>query len=117
MNQDKDKNEIHKDGKLAAVLAHLTFLGPVIAWFINHEEKDPFGSFYIKQATGIFCVFLIISAILPIVPGAMFMPTLIGFYLFIFILWIYSFSGALSNEYKLLPVIGAFIQKIFTTKK
>lgn len=105
-----------KDGKLAAVIAHLTFLGPVIAWFINQEEKDPFGSFYIKQSFGIFCLFLLISAIFPIVPDSMFVPTLVGFYLFLFILWIYSFLGALSNEYKLLPVIGAFIQKVFTSK-
>lgn len=108
---------IHKDGKLAAIIAHLTFLGPVIAWFINQEQKDAFGAFYIKQSTGIFCLFLLISAILPVVPGFMFMPTLVGFYLFIFILWIYSFSGAISNQYKLLPVIGPFIQKIFSTKR
>lgn len=110
------ENTISKDGKLAAIIAHLTFLGPVIAWFINQEEKDTFGSFYIKQAVGIFVLFLLISAILPIVPDFMFMPTLIGFYIFIFILWIYSFSGAISNEYKLLPVIGPFIQKVLSKK-
>src|SRR5690606_40952188 len=95
-----EANNISKDGKLAAIIAHLTFLGPVIAWFINQEEKDKFGSFYIKQSVGIFLLFLLISAILPIVPEIMFMPTLIGFYVFIFILWIYSFSGAVSNEYR-----------------
>jgi len=111
------EHKISKDGKLAAIIAHLTFIGPIIAWFINQEEKDPFGSFYIKQSVGIFCLFLLISAIFPIVPDFMFLPTLIGFYLFIFILWIYSFSGAISNEYKLLPVIGNFIQKALTSKK
>ncbi len=111
-----EANNISKDGKLAAIIAHLTFLGPVIAWFINQDEKDKFGSFYIKQSVGIFLLFLLISAILPIVPEIMFMPTLIGFYVFIFILWIYSFSGAVSNEYKLIPFIGGFIQKIFTKK-
>lgn len=110
------EHTITKDGKLAAIIAHLTFLGPVIAWFINQEEKDKFGSFYIKQAIGIFILFLLISAILPVVPEVMFMPTLIGFYIFIFILWIYSFSGAISNEYKLIPVIGGFIQKLLTKK-
>ena len=107
---------ISKDGKLAAIIAHLTFIGPIIAWFINQEEKDPFGSFYIKQSTGIFIMFLLISALFPLVPDFMFIPTLAGFYLFIFVLWIYSFSGAVSNEYKLIPVVGALIQKLLTSK-
>ena|SRR5690606_10730741 len=111
------ENEISKDGKLAAIIAHLTFIGPIIAWFINQEQRDPFGSFYIKQSLGIFFFFLIISAIFPLVPDFMFMPTLIGFYLFIFVLWIYSFTGAISNEYKLLPVIGSTIQKLLTSKQ
>ena len=112
-----EQQSIHKDGKLAAIIAHLTFLGPVIAWFINQEQKDPFGSFYVKQATGLFIVFLLISAILPIVPAAMFMPTLVGFYLFIFILWLYSFTGAISGQYKTLPIFGSLIQKMFSSKK
>ena len=42
-------NNISKDGKLAAIIAHLTFLGPVIAWFINQVEKEKLGRLYIKQ--------------------------------------------------------------------
>ncbi len=85
-----ETNNISKDGKLAAIIAHLTFLGPIIAWFINQEEKDKFGTFYIKQSVGIFVLFLLISAILPIVPDFLFMPTLVGFYIFICILFITS---------------------------
>src|SRR5690606_5906917 len=106
-----------KDGKLAAIVAHLTFTGPIIAWLINQEEKDPFGSFYIKQSVGTFCLCLLISAIFPIVADFMVVPTLTGFYLCLFILWIYSLSGAISNEYRLLPVIGNFIHKGLTSKK
>lgn len=110
----KQTNNIDKDGKLAAVITHLTFLGPIIAFFINQEKKDPFGSFYIKQSVGILCVFFLLGALVAAIPNAL---AGYAFYLFIFILWIYSFIGAISNEYKLIPYIGAYFQKWFTIKK
>jgi uncharacterized membrane protein len=36
-----------------------------------------------------------------------------AFYLFYFILWIYGFSGALSGQKRLIPVVGAFFQTTF----
>lgn len=108
------QHNISKDGKLAAIIAHLTFLGPVIAWFINQEDKDPFGAFYIKQSFGLVCLYFLLGALVAAIPSQY---AFYGFNLFLFILWIYSFSGAISNEYKPLPVIGNFIQKIFTPKK
>jgi len=108
------EHNISKDGKLAAIIAHLTFIGPIIAWFINQEEKDPFGSFYIKQSFGLVCLYFLLGSLVAMIPN---MYAFIGFNLFLFILWIYSFSGAISNEYKLLPLIGNFIQKALTSKK
>ena len=103
-----------KDGKLAAIIAHLTFLGPIIAWFINQEDKDQFGSFYIKQSFGLVCLYFLLGTFVAMIPNEY---AFYGFKLFLFTLWIYSFSGALSNEYKLLPVIGSWIQKVLTSKK
>jgi len=107
------KQQISKDGKLAAILAHITFLGPIIAYFINIDDKDPYGSFYIRQSVGIMCLFFLIGAIIGFIP---YPSAAYAFYLFIFILWIYSFVGALSNEYKLLPFVGAYFQKWFSKK-
>lgn len=105
---------VTKDGKLAAIIAHFFILGPIIAFFINQEEKDPFGKFYIKQNIGLTCVFLLLGSLVGAIPNPY---AAYGFYAFIFILWIYSFTGAVSNEYKLMPIIGSFVQKIFSTKK
>lgn len=107
------RNEITKDGKLAAIIAHITFLGPIIAYFINLDDKDAFGSFYIKQSVGILCLFFLIGALIGFIP---YPSASYAFYLFIFILWIYSFIGAVSNEYKLLPFIGPYFQKWFSKK-
>lgn len=107
-------NKITKDGKLAAIIAHFFILGPVIAFFINQEEKDPFASFYIKQNIGLTCVFLLLGALVGAIPNEF---AAYGFYAFIVVLWIFSFSGAVSNEYKSIPFFGTIIQKIFTSKK
>nr|WP_317631794.1 hypothetical protein [uncultured Flavobacterium sp.] len=109
-----NNHTITKDGKLASIITHLAFfIGIIIAWFINNDVKDPFAKFYIRQTTGISFLFFVISAILPIIPEIIFLPTVIGFYIFIFILWIYSFTGAISNEYKSVPIIGNLIQNFF----
>lgn len=105
--------KIHQDGKLAAIIAHLFFLGPIIAYFINDEQKDPFGSFYIRQNVGITIIFLLIGALMGFVQYA---SAMYAFYLFIFIIWLYSFIGAISNKYNLLPVVGPFFQKMFSRK-
>lgn len=105
--------KIHQDGKLAAIIAHLFFLGPIIAFFINDEQKDPFGSFYIRQNVGITIIFLLIGALMGFVQYA---SAMYAFYLFIFIIWLYSFIGAISNKYNLLPVVGPFFQKMFSRK-
>lgn len=105
---------VSKDGKLAAIIAHLTFLGPVIAFFINQEKKDPFGSFYIRQSIGIMCLFFVMGALIAAIPNVY---AAYGFYLFIVILWGYSFAGALANDYKLIPLFGKYFQKWFSTKK
>jgi len=107
------KESIHKDGKLAAIITHLTFLGPIIAWFINQEENDPFGAFYIRQTLGLVCMYFVLGVLVALIPN---IYAFYGFNAFLFVLWLYSFSGAISNEYKLLPVIGLFFQKFFKKK-
>lgn len=106
--------KIHQDGKLAAIISHLFFLGPIIALFINEEQKDPFGAFYIRQNFGITIIFLLIGALMGFVQYA---SAMYAFYLFIFIIWLYSFMGAITNKYNLLPVVGSFFQNVFSRKK
>lgn len=107
-------NKVTKDGKLAAIITHITFIGPIIAYFINMDDKDEFGNFYIRQSIGILCIFFVIGALIGAIPNPW---AAYGFFLFVFILWVYSFVGALSNEYKLLPVVGKYFQKWFTFRK
>jgi uncharacterized membrane protein len=97
--------------KDAALVAYLTILGAVIAIFMNNEEKKTeFASFHIRQALGIFLSLFLLGYFVGYADS---WTVSSAFYLFYFILWIYGFSGALSGQKRLIPVVGAFFQTTF----
>lgn len=97
--------------KDAALVAYLTILGTVIAIFMNNEEKKTeFASFHIRQALGIFLSFFLLGYFVGYADS---WTVSSAFYLFYFILWIYGFSGALSGQKRLIPVVGDFFQTTF----
>ena len=105
MNTDIEK------GKNAAIVSYITIIGSVIAIFMNQDEnKSEFASFHIRQGLGIFLTFFLLGY--PIGYFTSWMVTS-AFWLFIFILWIYGFLGALSGEKKLVPLVGEFYQNLF----
>ncbi|MVO10245.1 hypothetical protein GOQ30_13815 [Flavobacterium sp. TP390] len=105
MNTDIEK------GKNAAIVSYITIIGSVIAIFMNQDEnKSEFASFHIRQALGIFLSFFLLGY--PIGYFNSWMVTS-AFWLFIFILWIYGFLGALNGEKKLVPLVGEFYQNLF----
>lgn len=105
MNTDIEK------GKNAAIVSYITIIGSVIAIFMNQDEnKSEFASFHIRQGLGIFLTFFLLGY--PIGYFNSWMVTS-AFWLFIFILWIYGFLGALNGEKKLVPLVGEFYQNLF----
>lgn len=105
MNTDIEK------GKNTAIVSYITIIGSVIAIFMNQDEnKSEFASFHIRQALGIFLSFFLLGY--PIGYFNSWMVTS-AFWLFIFILWIYGFLGALNNEKRLVPLVGEFYQNLF----
>ena len=103
--------ENNKKSKNTAIVAYLTIIGSVIAIFMNQEEdRTEFGSFHIRQALGLFISFFLLGYF---VGYANSWTATSAFYLFYFILWIYGFSGALQDQKREIPVIGAFFQNTF----
>lgn len=104
------QNDIEK-GKNTAIISYFTIIGSVVAIFMNQDEsKNEFASFHIRQALGIFLTFFLLGY--PIGYFDSWMITS-SFWVFIFILWIYGFLGVLSGEKRMVPLVGAFYQKIF----
>ncbi|MGV7105718.1 DUF4870 domain-containing protein [Flavobacterium sp. U410] len=98
-------------GKNTAIISYFTIIGTVIAIFMNQEEsKSDFASFHIRQTLGIFLTFFLLGY-----PIGYFNSWMVSsaFWLFIFILWVYGFLGCLSNEKRIVPIVGEFYQKLF----
>ena len=55
-----------ESGKTVAIIAHLTFIGWIIAIIMNSSNKTEIGSFYIRQTLGIFLL-LIVTSFIPFV--------------------------------------------------
>ena len=47
-------------GKPAAALSYFTFIGLIIAYFMNNESKNPFAAFHIRQSLGLILAYFLI---------------------------------------------------------
>lgn len=92
------------DGKTKAIVAHITWIGWLIALIINSNQRDEITSFYIRQLLGIYLFTLVIS-IVPVI-------NIIGWIVGI-IFWILSLIGAVNGEMKETPVVGKYFQDWF----
>ncbi|WP_373056305.1 hypothetical protein [Zunongwangia sp. H14] len=99
-----------KEGKTAAIIAYITIVGTIIAYFMNLDEKHKTASFHIRQALGIHILFYLMGILASMFTGYM-IPT--AFYIFVLVLWIFGLVTAIQGEQKEIPLLGSFFQKIF----
>lgn len=99
-------------GKAAAIVAYITIIGTIIAYFMNNESKNPFASFHIRQALGIHITFYVLGILVSAFDSWMISA---AFYIFILVLWGYGIIAAVQGEQKETPVLGAYFQKWFST--
>lgn len=101
-----------KQGKPAAIVAYLTIIGTIIAYFMNNDDKNVFAGFHIRQALGIHITFYVLGMLV-----SMFDSWLISFpfYVFIVVLIGYGIVGAVQGEYNEVPLLGDKFQKWFNT--
>jgi len=92
------------DGKTKAIVAHITYIGWIIALVINSNQKDEIASFYIRQLLGIY-LFSIVISFVPVI-------NILG-WLVALVFWILSLIGAVNGEIKETPVIGKYFQDWF----
>lgn len=99
-------------GKTAAIVAYLTIVGTIIAYFMNNDSKNQFASFHIRQALGIHITFYLLGALISIFDSWMITWS---FWIFIIVLWGYGFLNAIQGETKEIPLLGDKFQKWFST--
>jgi hypothetical protein len=93
-----------ESGKTVAIIAHLTFIGWIIAIIMNSSNKTEIGSFYIRQTLGIFLL-LIVTSFIPLI-------NLVGWLLGV-VLWIISLIGSINGNQKPVFLVGEYFQNWF----
>lgn len=111
-------------GKTTAVVAYITILGTLIAYFMNLDPKNKFAAFHIRQALGIHVTYFLIGALLNIVENLliqlsddMFFITTFPLYIFVIVLWGYGIVSAFQGSVKPVPLLGELYQKLFTKRE
>jgi len=101
------------DRKTLGIVAYVTLVGWIIA-LIKNKPKDEYVSFHIRQMLGLIVVSLIINIVFGLIAGVLNIGliSLVGFVISAF-LWVVGLMGALKEEKKLIPVIGAKSQDLF----
>jgi uncharacterized membrane protein len=103
------ENEI-KQGKTAAIISYILFIGPLIALSMNSESKNKFAAFHIRQGLGLTICFVALGLL---ISNFNFPMVTISMWIFISVLCVYGLVTAANGETKPLPILGNFFQKIF----
>ncbi|MBW1295157.1 hypothetical protein [Aquimarina litoralis] len=105
------QSDYEKQGKTPAIVAYITIIGTIIAFFMNQESKNAFASFHIRQALGINIGFYLIGALVSVFDSWLISSS---FYIFIFVIWFYGILTAVREEQKPVPLVGPLFQQWFT---
>ncbi len=104
------ENTTADEGKTIAIIAYITLIGFIIAIVMNSSKKSEFASFHIRQMLGLMLLSLTISILSYVLPLGI-VYTILS--IFVLILWVLGFVGAIQGEKKLIPVLGAQFQDWF----
>lgn len=97
-------------GKNRALIAYLTFVGLIIAFYMNRNEPDEFATWHIKNMFGLLLLLLIsqvTQAYIDIGWGEI-------LWLLSFFLWVFSIIMASLNFKKAIPYFSEKFQQWFT---
>ncbi|MUU79396.1 YtxH domain-containing protein [Winogradskyella endarachnes] len=98
-----DAKEVLSDGKNIGIIAHITFIGWIIALVMNSSNKTEFGSFYIRQMLGFWLLMFLVW-----IP---FLGWILG--LVVMVAWIMSLISALNGQMKPSFLLGKQFQEWF----
>lgn len=99
-----------QEGKKIATISYITIIGTIIAATMNSETKNSFAAFHVRQSLGIFLTFFGLGYIIGYFNSWMITS---AFWVFIFILWMYGFLGALEGKTRMVPILGPLFQELF----
>ncbi len=91
-----------RESKGLAIVAYITFIGMIIAYFLNRDKKSEFVRAHVQNMFGLFLI-LIVSQ----VTQAYINPYLgDGLWLVSFLLWAFSLVTAILGDFPRIPVLS-----------
>lgn len=94
-------------GKTKAIIAYLTFVGLLIAYFMNKDNKHEFATWHIKNMFGLL-IFLFVAVALQEYPIGVY------FYLATVAMWVVSLIFTIANKKQGVPFLSEKFQSWFT---
>ncbi|MGB1231019.1 MAG: hypothetical protein ACPG5M_02145 [Winogradskyella sp.] len=98
------------EGKTLALVAYLTLIGTLIAFFMNKDKRNEFTYFHTRQALGLGLLYIAIGYIISNLDSMM---VSMSFWIFFSVLFLYGIFGAVTGKANKIPLLGDFFQKIF----
>ncbi len=92
------------DGKTKAIVAHIFFVGWIISFVVNMNDKDEIASFYLRQT--IVLHLIIILGWIPVLGNLLALVALVFL--------VISLLSAIQNEKKEIPFVGNYFQEWFS---
>ena len=98
-------------GNYKAILAYITFIGLIIAYVLNMDDKDKFVSYHIKNMFGLVILLFISTTFFQ----GNYILQYLGQTLWVisFFMWVFSLLMAITGKTKGIPVITELFQKWF----
>ncbi len=104
------ENQTVNDGKTIAIISYITFIGTIIAYFMNQSKRNPFAAFHIRQAIGLILLSFAVSFVGRFIDYG-WVSQLLS--LGLFVLWIIGLLGAVQGQEKKIPLLGDQFQEWF----
>jgi uncharacterized membrane protein len=99
-----------KEGKIYSVVAYLTVIGVLIAFYMNQDKRNPLTAFHVRQSLGLWLLYFVLGYV---VSGFDSWMLTYSFWIFFSVLFIYGIAGAFAGKFNRVPILGDFFQKIF----
>ena len=99
-----------EEGKTLAIVAYLTLIGTLIAFYMNQDKRNPFITFHVRQGLGLWLLYLALGYIVGTFDSWM---ITYSFWIFFSVLFVYGIFSAVSGNTTKIPLLGDFFQKIF----
>ncbi|MFT5847225.1 hypothetical protein [Psychroserpens sp.] len=105
-NKSKDYSDI------LAIVAYITLIGTLIAFFMNREKRSPLVNFHVRQALGLWLLQMLLGYFIGAFDSLMISTS---FWIFFIVLFIYGILGAVGKQMNEVPILGPYFQKLFSS--